>query len=230
MVAEALAADEPSVIALGGGAVTVQDDARAARAARVHRLGRDRRRPRLGASARRQASAGAGRGVVPCALRAARRPLSGDVRRRRRERRRRAARSLQVAAEPGLLADLDWLVDGRPSALVADERVLALHDPGLDGERHPVPSGETAKRLEVVAPLWDELGIGRDGVLVAFGGGTTTDLAGFVAATLPARHPVDRGADDAWSARWTRRSAARPGSTWRSARTWRARSISRSRS
>ncbi len=90
---------------------------------------------------------------------------------------------LQVAAEPGLLADLDWLVDGRPTALVADERVLALHDPGLDGERHPVPSGETAKRLEVVAPLWDGLGIGRDGVLVAFGGGTTTDLAGFVAAT-----------------------------------------------
>jgi 3-dehydroquinate synthetase len=66
---------------------------------------------------------------------------------------------------------------------VADERVLGLHDPGLDGERHPVPSGEAAKRLEVVQPLWNGLGIGRDGVLVALGGGTTTDLAGFVAAT-----------------------------------------------
>ena len=61
--------------------------------------------------------------------------------------------------------------------------MLELHDPGLAGETHVLPSGEAAKRLDVVEALWDDLRIGRDGVLVALGGGTTTDAAGFVAAT-----------------------------------------------
>ena len=48
---------------------------------------------------------------------------------------------------------------------------------------HVVPSGEDAKTLAVVERLWSELGIGRDGWIVGFGGGSTTDVAGFVAAT-----------------------------------------------
>ena len=43
--------------------------------------------------------------------------------------------------------------------------------------------GEAAKTLEVVERLWSELEIGRDGTIVAIGGGSTTDVAGFVAAT-----------------------------------------------
>jgi 3-dehydroquinate synthetase len=46
-----------------------------------------------------------------------------------------------------------------------------------------VPSGEAAKTLEIVRRLWDDLRIGRAGWIVAFGGGSTTDVAGFVAAT-----------------------------------------------
>jgi 3-dehydroquinate synthetase len=46
-----------------------------------------------------------------------------------------------------------------------------------------VPAGEDAKTLAVVERLWSELEIGRDGTIVAFGGGSTTDVAGFVAAT-----------------------------------------------
>ena len=46
-----------------------------------------------------------------------------------------------------------------------------------------MPSGEEAKTLAVVERLWSELEIGRDGWLVGFGGGSTTDVAGFVAAT-----------------------------------------------
>ncbi len=183
VIAEALNADEPSVIALGGGAVTVEAT-----------------RERL---ARRAFTVWVEVGVdlAWMRVRGGKRPLAQDEASFRALFEQRAEiyletcdgvaettddtllESLQIAAEPGLLADLDWLVDGRPTALVADERVLGLHDPGLDGERHPVPSGEAAKRLEVVQPLWDGLGIGRDGVLVALGGGTTTDLAGFVAAT-----------------------------------------------
>jgi shikimate kinase/3-dehydroquinate synthase len=39
------------------------------------------------------------------------------------------------------------------------------------------------KTLAEAARIWSELRIGRDGTIVACGGGTTTDLAGFVAAT-----------------------------------------------
>jgi 3-dehydroquinate synthetase len=46
-----------------------------------------------------------------------------------------------------------------------------------------VPSGEAAKTLAVVERLWNELPIGRDGWIAGVGGGSTTDVAGFVAAT-----------------------------------------------
>ena len=72
------------------------------------------------------------------------------------------------------------------AAVVVDERVAGLHElqllrPPLS--THPVPSGEAAKTLAVVRRLWEDLRIGRDGWIVAFGGGSTTDVAGFVAAT-----------------------------------------------
>jgi 3-dehydroquinate synthase len=49
-----------------------------------------------------------------------------------------------------------------------------------------VPDGEAAKEISVAARLWSSLadaGIGRADAIVAVGGGATTDLAGFVAAT-----------------------------------------------
>ena len=85
---------------------------------------------------------------------------------------------------------LGGLVPGDgPVALVGDENVL-----GLYGERaraalgdrlvstHPLPSGERAKQLSVVERLWHDLPLDRDGTVVALGGGTTTDTAGFAAA------------------------------------------------
>jgi shikimate kinase/3-dehydroquinate synthase len=75
-----------------------------------------------------------------------------------------------------------WLAGGR-TAIVVDERVLELHRPPIDGRAHPVPAGESAKSLAVVERLWNELELGRDGTIVAFGGGSTTDVAGYVAAT-----------------------------------------------
>jgi shikimate kinase/3-dehydroquinate synthase len=72
------------------------------------------------------------------------------------------------------------------TALVADERVMGLHEIELlrpPISTHLVPSGEEAKSLAVVERLWNELGIDRSGWIVAFGGGSTTDVAGFVAAT-----------------------------------------------
>jgi 3-dehydroquinate synthase len=49
-----------------------------------------------------------------------------------------------------------------------------------------IPDGESAKRAEVASFLWGLLGqleFGRGDLIIGFGGGATTDLAGFVAAT-----------------------------------------------
>jgi shikimate kinase / 3-dehydroquinate synthase len=69
------------------------------------------------------------------------------------------------------------------AALIADEHVLGLHPLEVDGETHSVPAGEAAKSMEVVERLLEELRLSREGTIVAFGGGSTTDVAGFVAAT-----------------------------------------------
>jgi 3-dehydroquinate synthetase/shikimate kinase len=72
------------------------------------------------------------------------------------------------------------------SALVADEHVAALHELQFStppASIHLLPRGEAAKTLAVVARLWEEVAIGRDGWIVGFGGGSTTDVAGFAAAT-----------------------------------------------
>lgn len=73
-------------------------------------------------------------------------------------------------------------------AIVADERVLALHPLAMpDAVVIAVPSGEASKSLREAERLWTallEAGFGRSDTLVAYGGGVAGDLAGFVAATL----------------------------------------------
>jgi len=89
-----------------------------------------------------------------------------------------AAGGVTVSAMP---ADL---VPGHgPAELVADERVLELHPPPVDASVLTVPAGEAAKTFATVERLWRQLRLDRNGTLVAFGGGCTTDVAGFVAAT-----------------------------------------------
>ena len=67
--------------------------------------------------------------------------------------------------------------------LVADAHVLELHPPPLEAPIHAVPPGEEAKTVAIAEQLWRELRLDRGGTLVAFGGGCTTDVGGFVAAT-----------------------------------------------
>src|SRR5262245_12272158 len=66
--------------------------------------------------------------------------------------------------------------EARGDALVAARRVAELH--GLDAT-HVV----AAKTLAEAESLWASLTIERSATLVALGGGSTTDLVGFVAAT-----------------------------------------------
>jgi shikimate kinase / 3-dehydroquinate synthase len=75
-------------------------------------------------------------------------------------------------------------------ALAADSHVAGIHGAAAQvalGLRvfsvHEIPQGEEAKSAAVAGRLWSELRLDRDGILVALGGGCTTDVAGFVAAT-----------------------------------------------
>jgi shikimate kinase/3-dehydroquinate synthase len=118
-----------------------------------------------------------------------RRPLARDEAEFRQRYERRAPLYAQVADAVAQDADGVILAAGGISigpwelpegaALVVDENVAELY--GLQGLL--VPPGEQAKSIEVARRLWEELRLDRLGTLVAVGGGCTTDLAGFVAAT-----------------------------------------------
>ena len=96
-----------------------------------------------------------------------------------------------VHVELGAIDDLGELVPGDgPVELVADAHVSGIHGiraqvalGARDLGQHEVPAGEAAKTPAVVERLWSRLRIGRDGAVVALGGGSTTDVAGFAAAT-----------------------------------------------
>jgi 3-dehydroquinate synthase len=107
--------------------------------------------------------------------------------------------SYDVLVGRGLLAGLPGILAERcPAhayALIADHRVAELHGVALHGalraaglEAHlfTFPAGEWNKTRETWAELSDAMlqaRIGRDGAVIAFGGGVAGDLAGFVAAT-----------------------------------------------
>jgi 3-dehydroquinate synthase len=64
------------------------------------------------------------------------------------------------------------------------ERLLA--DAGIEPVRIDVPDGEAAKSVDVAANCWSVLGtagLTRSDAVLGVGGGSTTDLAGFVAST-----------------------------------------------
>jgi shikimate kinase / 3-dehydroquinate synthase len=108
--------------------------------------------------------------------------------------------STSVLIGPGCLDQtgrvLSEAVPGaRTAVVVADEAVAAgparRVAEALGGAGHrtvvvPVPAGEAAKQVRVVAGLWDrfrEAGLERSDAVVAVGGGATLDAAGFAAAT-----------------------------------------------
>lgn len=99
----------------------------------------------------------------------------------------------------GVLDDLPDLLDhyapAHRYALISDSRVWGLHGTrvaspleaaGLDFLPLVFPEGETSKDVsqwERLSRLMIEAGFGRDSAVLGLGGGVTTDLAGFVAAT-----------------------------------------------
>ncbi len=75
-----------------------------------------------------------------------------------------------------------------PAALTVTAEAVRddLRGQGFEAHSVEVPDGEQSKDLKVAAFLWDvlgQVGFTRSDAVVAIGGGATTDLAGFVAAT-----------------------------------------------
>jgi 3-dehydroquinate synthase len=107
-----------------------------------------------------------------------------------------------VVVGTGVLCELAALLTGaqvvallHPVALRDRAQALGrqLNADGLKVNLIEVPDGEPAKDLAVAERVWSEfssVGLGRDGAVVGFGGGTVTDLAGFCAATWLRGVPV----------------------------------------
>jgi len=107
------------------------------------------------------------------------------------------ARRYTVSVGPGLVRRLSGLLapyEDRRLVLVASRRVLRLHGAavtaGLRGlepvEIVSVPDGERFKSRATLDRLYDAFlsaRLGRDGLVVALGGGVVGDLAGYAAAT-----------------------------------------------
>ena len=107
-----------------------------------------------------------------------------------------AERPYEVLVGHGLLGELPRLLGDdvqrvaviHPPALIATAArvVTALRAAGLEPTLIDVPDAEAAKTATVAARCWSVLGtrgFTRSDAVVGLGGGATTDLAGFVAAT-----------------------------------------------
>jgi 3-dehydroquinate synthase len=90
------------------------------------------------------------------------------------------------------LADLGWrgqvavVSDAQTAARYEPDLLRSLSAAGLKAVTLRVPAGERGKQFRVAARLWASLasyGVGRDGGIIALGGGSVGDVAGFVAAT-----------------------------------------------
>jgi 3-dehydroquinate synthase len=115
--------------------------------------------------------------------------------------------SYPVVVGPGALQTLGSVVRAelsraRRAVVVSDSAVAAgagaaaassLRQAGLELSELTTPPGEGSKRIEVVAGLWGrltELGIDRQDLIVAVGGGAALDAIGFAAATFARGLPV----------------------------------------
>ena len=117
-----------------------------------------------------------------------------------------ASGGYQVFVGPSLLASVPAVVatyaPARRLAVISDDRVGPIHgetvaealrDAGHDITFLTFPEGEASKTRKFWSILTDQMleaGLQRDCAVVAVGGGVTTDLAGFVAATFLRGVPV----------------------------------------
>lgn len=104
-------------------------------------------------------------------------------------------RTYPVLIGRNLLGEIPALLTGAKKVLIvhpvalsvsAEELKTFLGERGFEVILAGVPDSEEAKRIEVASFCWGILGkseFSRTDMVIGFGGGTVTDLAGFVAAT-----------------------------------------------
>lgn len=99
-------------------------------------------------------------------------------------------RSYDILIGEGSLLQLPRLVKGRRVVIITDYTVGALYGKKLSKKLGAcllqLPPGEITKSIAGASVIYDkliELGINRDGLIIALGGGVIGDLAGFTAAT-----------------------------------------------
>ena len=109
----------------------------------------------------------------------------------------KADRSYDVRIGSGAIAEIGKWLRHRPSrqaVLISDSKLTqareatrtALSGAGWKVHELVVEAGESLKDIKSIYPIYGELlkaGISRDSLLIALGGGTIGDAAGFVAAT-----------------------------------------------
>lgn len=108
-------------------------------------------------------------------------------------------RIYRIGIEPGCrksLSDVSAPRPETPALVVSDSAVAPLWLEGTlaslrraqwCADSHVIPSGETSKSVDELVRLWDrclDLGLTRESLVVALGGGVVGDLAGFAASTL----------------------------------------------
>jgi 3-dehydroquinate synthetase/shikimate kinase len=190
LTVERLRSAEPSVLALGGGAVG-SEQVRAALRERALTVLLDVSVDEAWQRAKSGDRPLARDELTFRALYEKRRPLYDEVAdARARDGDDVVLATAAVDVEPGSLARLGELLPDGPAALVSDAHVAGIY--GADAQLalggrlasvHELPAGEEAKTIESVSRLWRELRLDRGGIVVALGGGCTTDAAGFTAAT-----------------------------------------------
>ena len=177
LACEALEAATPAVISLGGGAMVAQQTARTLRERALtvlvdvdvdeawRRARRSDRRPLAQSE------------IAFHELYEQRQPLYEEAADARAE----DADGIVLGAAGIMVEEGSYgsLVAPDACEVVIDERVLAIHPPPVERPTHTVHG----KALAVSESLWRALRLERGGTLVAIGGGTTTDVAGYVAAT-----------------------------------------------
>jgi shikimate kinase/3-dehydroquinate synthase len=179
---QALENERPAVLALGGGAV---ETPRIRRALREHAL---------------TIHVDVDPGIAWSRVKGTGRPLARDEESfvalydRRLPLYRECADAKATDAEEVVLSAAGILVEERAverlgellpegeKEVLADATVLGLYGPPLEAPVHALRAGEEAKTLGAVERIWRELRLDRGGAIVAFGGGCTTDAAGFAAA------------------------------------------------
>ena len=93
----------------------------------------------------------------------------------------------EMLKERGLRGPILLISDSNVAPIYAERVLNSLQSAGYSARQSVIRAGETHKTLETVSQLWRDtlnVGLDRKSTILSLGGGMTSDLAGFTAATF----------------------------------------------